>query len=75
MKTIETDATVTDEGKLLLNIETSEIPPGKYRVIMLVDEAKSDIKNRSDLNFPTIDVEWPENFSLRREDMYNEWGR
>jgi hypothetical protein len=75
MKTIETDAIVTDDGKVLMDIQLSEIPPGRYRVIMMKDEAKSESENRLYLNFPTIDVEWPENFSLRREDMYNEWGR
>jgi hypothetical protein len=75
LKTIETDATVTDDGKIIMDIKLSEIPPGKYRILMMADETKSENKNQTSLNFPTVDVEWPENLSLRREDMYNEWGR
>ncbi len=40
MKTIETDATVTDDGKIIMDINLSEIPPGKYRVLMMADESQ-----------------------------------
>jgi predicted HTH domain antitoxin len=39
MKTIETDVTITPEGKLILHLQISpNIEPGKYRVVLVVDE-------------------------------------
>ena len=81
MKTIETNATVTPDGKLVLQLQLPpEFPAGEHRVVVVIDEqpVKEDERKeeRPPLNFPVRDYgPWPADLSLRREDMYGERGR
>ncbi|KAB8315539.1 hypothetical protein SD81_029570 [Tolypothrix campylonemoides VB511288] len=80
MKTIETIATVTADGKITVQLPP-DIPAGKHKVVVVIDEQPLVEKQvtkekRSPLDFPVIHVgSWPENLSLRREDMYGDDGR
>lgn len=76
MTTIEAQATVTPDGKLSVQTLAPEnVQSGEYRVVIMIDEQQSTGKEGK-FEFPVHDVgPWPENLSLRREDMYDEWGR
>lgn len=75
MRTIETTATVTSDGKIIMQVP-ADIPPGEHRVVMVIDEQPLKKEKRLPLDFPVDNWgPWPENLSLRREDMYDEWGR
>jgi hypothetical protein len=80
MKTIETIATVTADGKITVQLPP-DIPAGEHRVVVMIDEQplpkKTETKEKPlPLDFPVIHVgSWPENLSLRREDMYGDDGR
>ncbi|MBD0266382.1 MAG: hypothetical protein ICV78_27785 [Tolypothrix sp. Co-bin9] len=80
MKTIQTIATVTADGKITLQL-SADIPAGEHQVVVIIDEKPLEEKvqtkeKRSPLNFPVDSYgSFPENLSLRREDMYDDWGR
>jgi hypothetical protein len=80
MKTITATAIVTPDGKITLQLPP-DIPPGEHQVVLVIDEQSASEppltkKERPPLNFPVHDVgPWPADLSLRREDMYDEWGR
>lgn len=79
MKTIETTATVTSDGKITLQLPL-DIPPGEHQVMVIIDEKLSEkelIKEkRPPLNFPVDSYgSFPKNLSLKREDMYGDDGR
>ncbi|MEH2115410.1 hypothetical protein [Nostoc sp.] len=80
MKSIETIATVSKDGKITAQLPL-DIPEGEHQVVIVIDEKplaeKAERKEkRLPLNFPVDDCGlWPENLSLRREDMYGDWGR
>lgn len=77
MVTIRANATVSPDGKL--TVETvqvpSGIPPGNHEVVVQISK-RSKRKRKTPIEFLVIDAgPWPEGLSLRREDMYDEWGR
>lgn len=75
MRTIETTATVTSDGKMTVQVPP-DIPEGEHHVVVVIDEQSVKKEKRPPLDFPVISVgSWPENLSLRREDMYDDWGR
>lgn len=75
MKTIETTVLVTPDGTVTLQLP-EDIPPGEHRIVVVIDEQPIDRENRPPLKFPVDRYgPWPEDLSLRREDMYGEWGR
>ena len=75
MRSIETTGTVTSEGVLTVEIPR-DIPPGLHRVVVVIDEQALVPHSAAELDFPVDDLgPWPENLSLRREDLYGEWGR
>ena len=80
MKSIETVATVTKDGKITAQLPL-DIPEGEHQVVIVIDEKPltEEIERkekRPPLNFPVHNYgPWPENLSLRREDMYGDWGR
>ncbi|MBI3798281.1 MAG: hypothetical protein HY268_15120 [Deltaproteobacteria bacterium] len=75
MRTIETTATVTSDGKLVLEVPP-DIPPAEHQVVIVIEEQPIKKEIQSLANFPVRDYgPWPANLSLRREDMYDEWGR
>ena len=75
MRTIETTATITSEGRLTVEIPR-DIPLGPHRVVVVIDEQPAERHRPGLLDFPVDDLgPWPDNLSLRREEMYDEWGR
>ena len=78
MITIEAKATVTKEGKLPLSAPVDvppEVQPGEH-VIHLTIDGDGQPAQGTPLDIPLIHIDaWPEGLSLRREDMYDEWGR
>jgi hypothetical protein len=75
MKTIEIRATVTEDHKVTLQLPP-DVEPGEHEmVVTIMSEAKPNGKP-STFDLPVHNCGmWPENLSLRREDMYDEWGR
>ncbi|PSB25311.1 hypothetical protein [Stenomitos frigidus] len=75
MITIEAIATVTPEGKVTIQLPAT-IPPGNHKLVLVIDEQPVTTEKRPPFDFPTHSVgAWPDNLSLRREDMYDDWGR
>lgn len=75
MRTIETTATITSDGKIIMQLP-ADIPPGEHRVVVVIDEYPLKKEQRPPLDLPAHDYgPWPADFSLRREDMYDDWGR
>jgi hypothetical protein len=75
MKTIETTATVSPEGTLTVRVPP-DIPPGEHRVVLVIEKEPVREEKAPPFNFPVHDLgPWPEGLSLRREDMYGDWGR
>jgi hypothetical protein len=74
MRTIQSQATVTSSHEMIVQVPT-DIPAGKYQIVMVMD-TQSDKKPRASVQFPVDDYgPWPEGLSLRREDMYGDFGR
>lgn len=75
MRAIETTATVGMDGTLTLQVPT-DVKPGEHQVVLVISEHLNAERQRPPLNFPVISVgPWPKDLSLRREDMYDDWGR
>jgi hypothetical protein len=75
MVTITATGIVTEDGKLTIQVPAN-VTPGEHQVVVVIDEQLLVNEERPPLDFPVHDVgPWPENLSLRREDMYDEWGR
>lgn len=80
MKTIETTVRVTADGKITLQLP-ADIQPGEHQVVLIIDEKpvpdhSTTKEKRPPLKFPIHDFgPWPADLSLRREDMYGDWGR
>lgn len=79
-------ARVDENGIVTLQVPP-QVSPGYHKMIVVIEET-SLIEKTSDLQgsglteqeitgvLPTYNVgPWPENFSLRREDLYDDWGR
>jgi hypothetical protein len=77
MTTIDTTAVVTADHKLVVEVSLpAHIPPGQHRVLVVLEEVPTADQPQRPLQLPLLDVKtWPENLSLRREDMYDDWGR
>jgi len=75
MRTVETTATIAPDGTLTAQVPL-DIPPGEHRAVLVIDQATLAPPERPPLDFPVDDLgPWPAGLSLRREDMYGEWGR
>jgi hypothetical protein len=75
MRTIETTATVGPDGTLTGQVPP-EVPPGQHRVVLVIDEEPAGEEKTALFDFPVDDWgPWPESLTLRREDMYDDWGR
>jgi len=78
MKRIQTTATVTPDGTLTAHVP-GDVPPGEHRVVVLVADAAPGTPNagpRRPLSLPLHQLgPWPAGLSLRREDIYGDWGR
>jgi hypothetical protein len=77
MKVIEATARVSPSGVITIQ-EKVNVPPGTHRVIVVVEETPQPEPTRP-MNMEDWLVHdvgpWPEGLSLRREDMYGDWGR
>ena len=75
MQTIETVATISEDGTLTIPTRLS-LSPGRYQVVIIVDDSDSPPAKRPPLQLPVHDSgPWPEGFTVRREDIYGDWGR
>ena len=75
MKTITTRATVTSDGTLTAKLPP-DVPPGEHRVTVVIDDQPGATPQRDPLELPVHDFgPWPEELSLRREDLYGDDGR
>lgn len=75
MRTVETLATIGPDGTLTARVP-SDVPPGEHRVTLIIDETALDQPEDPLADFPVISVGvWPEELSLRREDLYGDFGR
>ena len=77
MKTIETIATVDENRRMTVQLPP-DIPPGEHRVVLVIDDkAPAGAQNEpAGFEFP-VDAWGAElaDLSLRREDLYDDWGR
>jgi hypothetical protein len=75
MRTIETTAVIEPDGRLFLQLPP-DIPPGQRRIVLVIDDQLPVETTRPPLDFPVDDYgPWPANLSLRREDLYDDFGR
>jgi hypothetical protein len=75
MRTIKTTVTIGSDRKLILQLPP-DITPGKYHVVLIIEEQPMSLEKHSLLDFPVDDLgEWPEDLSLRREELYDDFGR
>jgi hypothetical protein len=73
--TIETVVDVSPQGNATLKLPPS-IAPGQHRALITICDKPEASDQTDELDLPVYDVgPWPENLSLRREDMYGDWGR
>ncbi len=74
MKTIELQAELTDDHVLTLYLPES-VEAGNEVRVRLTSRVATGISERRPLDLPIHHVgPWPENLSLRREDMYDDDG-
>ena len=79
MRTIKTTATVTTEGTLVIPVPP-DIVAGPHQVVVVIEESMPAESGIDELNggepLPVHDLgPWPQGLSLRREDLYDDWGR
>jgi hypothetical protein len=75
MRTIQTIATIDADNRLTIELPPN-LPTGEYQVVIVIEEPPPPKRPFSINDLPTDDLgPWPENLSLRREDMYDDWGR
>lgn len=61
MRTIETTATVTSDGKLTVTVPP-DVPPSEHRIVMVIDE--QPVKKEKQTELPAHDYgPWPANLS------------
>jgi hypothetical protein len=74
MRTIKTTAMIGADRKLILQLPP-DITPGKYHVVLILEEQPVTVEKSALLDFPVDNLgEWPEDLSLRREDIYDDFG-
>jgi hypothetical protein len=77
VRAIETKAHITADGQLTVQVP-SDIPPGEHQVKIIFEDRMATTESSSSpaSEFPVIRVDaWPEDLSLHRETMYDDWGR
>ncbi len=75
MRTIETVATVTAEGKLIVEAPPG-MAPGEHRVVIVVEETPHTAGRLPPLKLHTWKLNaWPADCTFRREDLYGDDGR
>lgn len=78
MKSMQTIATVSVDGKLIVQLPPS-IPPGEHRVLLVIDDGAGPSKARIPKPPLALNVlrweAWPADSTFRREDIYGDEGR
>jgi hypothetical protein len=76
MRVVETRASIGPEGLLTVQLP-SDVPEGSYAVVIVLAESPAQPEEEYTLDDFPVDNggPWPEGLSLRREDMYDDWGR
>ncbi len=79
MLTLTVEARVDENGIVTLQLPP-QVSPGYHKMVLVIEEAefpeKTNSIHRNVLILPPYDIgPLPENFSLRREDLYDDWGR
>lgn len=77
MRTIEIEATVTEDGNMIIPVP-ADIPPGQHRIVVVIElqpesETKKKPKFLVSRSYPFGFVD--PNFTVRREDIYDDDGR
>jgi hypothetical protein len=68
-------ARVTRDGTLTARVPP-DVPPGEHRVVLALEDGPAAGDQRPPLDFPVDDWgAWPEGLSLRRKDLYGDWGQ
>jgi len=77
MQVIQTQATVSPEGELTIRTEAPKpVVPGRHRVIVVLEEQQQSSTSRQSLELPSLPVaDWPDDLTLRREEIYGDSGR
>jgi hypothetical protein len=71
MKTIQTIATVTEDGKLTVQVST-DIAPGEHQIVLVIDETPAVKRQHPPLKFSDYPVGVRSaDFTFRREDLYS----
>lgn len=74
MRTLQITATVSADHEIKIQLPP-EIPAGDYQMVLVIEEQPIPAKRKS-FKFPVDDYgPWPVDLSLRREDMYGDFGR
>ncbi len=75
MKTIQARIQVDPDHRATIQLP-EDVAAGPYDIVVILDAPSGTPLARRPLNLPTLDVgPWPADLSLRREDMYGDWGR
>lgn len=75
MRTLEVTLTVQPDGTATLALPL-DIEPGNHHAVLVIDGPVAKTITQSLTDFPIHDLgPWPLGLSLRREDLYDEWGR
>jgi hypothetical protein len=79
MKTIETNITVSADGRAFMELPLA-VPAGTHRAVVVLDETKIEANPVSPQtgspDLPLHDLgPWPTNLSLHREDIYGDSSR
>jgi hypothetical protein len=74
MRTLQITATITPDHELKIQLP-SDISAGDYQIVLVLEEQPPQ-KQRQPFQFPVDDYgPWLVDLSLRREDMYGDFGR
>jgi len=75
VRTVETTATVTPDGRLTVQVPLN-VTPGTHQIVLVIDDESREARERQLGSFPVVSVgDRPSDLSLRREDMYGDAGR
>jgi hypothetical protein len=78
MIAIDAKVIVTEDGKIALEGVNAppQVTPGEHEAVIVIERHEARLKQRKPITFSAHDVgTWPENLSLRREDIYGDDGR
>lgn len=72
MRTIETTATISDDGTLIAH-GVDGVAPGEHRIVVLIDDAPATEDLRPPLSFARYPAGFVDpTFTVRREDIYDD---